>query len=280
MGFEASCRIASHQATPTDPFDTDALASHSMNTVAPFYDKLAPHYHLLYADWEASIQRQGAALAQLLEQGGIFAGAPVLDAACGIGTQALGLAAKGYELTASDLSPGALERLRQELDRRGLQARTQVDDLRTLGKVAPSSMAAVIACDNSLPHLLGDDEILQCLRSCHRVLRPGGLAIFSVRDYAAIPRVSPDVRPYAARTVGDERFLAVQVWDWDGDQYDLRLYLTRERPDGTCTTEVIRSRYHAITIERLLSLMAEAGFVDVRRLDGILHQPVLAGRRP
>ena len=35
MGFEASCRIASHQATPTDPFDTDALASHSMNTVAP-----------------------------------------------------------------------------------------------------------------------------------------------------------------------------------------------------------------------------------------------------
>ena len=251
-----------------------------MNTVAPFYDKLAPHYHLLYADWEASIQRQGAALAQLLKQGGIFAGAPVLDAACGIGTQALGLAAKGYELTASDLSPGALERLRQELDRRGLQARTQVDDLRTLDKVALSSMAAVIACDNSIPHLLTDDEILQSLRSCHRVLRPSALAIFSVRDYAAIPRVSLDVRPYAARTVGDERFLAVQVWDWDGDRYDLRLYLTRERPDGTCTTEVIRSRYYAITIERLLSLMAEAGFVDVRRLDGILHQPVRVGRRP
>ncbi|WP_309246574.1 class I SAM-dependent methyltransferase [Ramlibacter montanisoli] len=47
----------------------------------------------------------------------------MLDAACGIGTQVLGLAEKGYELTASDLSPGALERLRQELHRRGLQAR-------------------------------------------------------------------------------------------------------------------------------------------------------------
>lgn len=92
--------------------------------------------------------------------------------------------------------------------------------------------------------------------------------------------MSPDVRPYAARTVGDDRFLAVQVWDWDGDQYDLRLYLTRERQDGNCATEVIRSRYHAVTIERLLSLVAQAGFVDVRRLDGILHQPVLVGRRP
>lgn len=251
-----------------------------MNTVAPFYDKLAPYYHLLYADWEASVQRQGVALAHLLEQGGILPGASVLDAACGIGTQALGLAAKGYAITASDLSPGALERLQQELRRRGLQIRTQVDDLRTLDKVAPSSMAAVLACDNSLPHLLADEEILQCLRSCHRVLRDGGLAVFSVRDYAAIPRVSPDVRPYAARTVGDERFLAVQVWDWEGEQYDLRLYLTRERQDGTCTTEVIRSRYYAVTIERLLSLMEEAGFVDVRRLDGVLHQPVLVGTRP
>jgi len=55
------------------------------------------------------------------------------------------------------------------------------DDLRTLRHAASQSMDAVIACDNSLPHLLSDDELLQALRSCHRCLRPGGVAVFSVR---------------------------------------------------------------------------------------------------
>jgi len=50
-----------------------------------FYDALAENYHLIFADWEASIARQADVLAGLL--GGART---VLDAACGIGTQALG----------------------------------------------------------------------------------------------------------------------------------------------------------------------------------------------
>jgi hypothetical protein len=33
-----------------------------------FYDDLASFHHLLYADWEASVQRQGAALDDVLFQ--------------------------------------------------------------------------------------------------------------------------------------------------------------------------------------------------------------------
>ena len=38
-----------------------------MTDAAPFYDRLAPYYHLLYGDWETSVARQGAALARLLD---------------------------------------------------------------------------------------------------------------------------------------------------------------------------------------------------------------------
>jgi SAM-dependent methyltransferase len=250
-----------------------------MSDHAAFYDQLAPVYHLLYGDWEASIAKQGAALAHLLEACGVPAGEPVLDAACGIGTQTIGLARHGYRVSASDVSAGAIERLNRELQARGLQAHTQVDDLRSLSRVADGSMAAVLACDNSVPHLLSDADLLQCFAQCHRCLRAGGMLVLSVRDYAAMPRVHPDVRPYAMRRVGDDRFLAVQVWEWEGDQYDLRMYLTLERPDGSCSTQVLRSRYYAVGIERLLALMREAGFVDTRRLDDVLFQPVLVGRR-
>jgi len=252
----------------------------STRDTASFYDELAPHYHLLYGDWEAAVGRQGAALGGLLEACGVPPGAPVHDAACGIGTQTLGLLHNGYRVSASDLSPGAVARLNMELARRGLRAETSVDDLRTLEHVANASMAAVIACDNSIPHLLSDAEILRALGSCHRCLRPGGVVVISVRDYAAIPRRNPDVRPYAMHNESGTRVLAVQVWEWDGDRYDLRLYLTTESPDGTCETRVLVSRYYAITIARLLELMAEAGFTELQRRDDVLFQPVLLGRRP
>jgi SAM-dependent methyltransferase len=247
---------------------------------ASFYDELAPHYHLLYDDWERSIGRQGAALAELLRECGIEPGAQVLDAASGIGTQTLGLLQNRYRVTASDLSSGAIARLRRELAYRGLRADVGVDDLRTLVRVAPASMDAVIACDNSIPHLLSDADILRSFQSCFRCLRPRGIAIFSVRDYAAIERRNPDVRPYGLHDEDGRRFLAVQVWEWDRDQYDLRLYLTSESPSGVCETRVLRSRYYAVPIPKLLELMAEAGFVDIERRDGLLFQPVLLGRRP
>lgn len=35
-------------------------------SVQAFYDELAPLYHLVYEDWEASVARQGSALGSLL----------------------------------------------------------------------------------------------------------------------------------------------------------------------------------------------------------------------
>ena len=251
----------------------------AMSDVAPFYDSLAPYYHLLYGDWEASVARQGAALASLLDSHGVRRGEAILDAACGIGTQTLGLLTNGYSVTASDCSPAAVGRLRSDLLKRGLSCNTYVDDLRSLRHSPSAAFSAVVACDNSIPHLLTDAELLECFQNCLRCLRPGGLGIFSVRDYAAIPRINPDVRPYAIRNVDGVRFLAVQVWEWDGDHYDLRMYLTLDR-NGNCDTQVLNTRYYAVTIDKLLTLMQEAGFVATQRIDGVLFQPVLLGQRP
>jgi SAM-dependent methyltransferase len=247
---------------------------------ASFYDELAPFYHLLYGDWKSSVSVQGAAISALLHEAGIEPGEPVLDAASVIGTQTIGLLEHGYQVTASDISSGAITRLESELSQRALLAKTYVDDLRTLAQTASESMSAVIACDNSIPHLLSDTEILQAFCSCYRCLRPGGIAIFSVRDYSVIERKNPYVHPYGVSYEAGSRFLAVQVWEWDADQYDLRMYLTSESPEGVCTTRVLCSRYYAVPIAQLLALLAQAGFVDIECRDNVLFQPVLLGRRP
>src|SRR5687767_8007952 len=158
------------------------------------YDALAPYYHLIYPDWEASSQRQSQALVAILGEFGIRPGDRLLDAAAGIGTQALGLAAAGYHVSASDISAGAIDRLEQEAARRELSVHARVADLRTLSGTFAETFDAVLACDNAVPHLLTDAEIATAFAECRRCLRPGGLLIISVRDYAAIERRPPDVR--------------------------------------------------------------------------------------
>ncbi len=77
------------------------------------YDEIADLYHLIYPDWDEAVSAQATALDGLIRRIVIDAGS-VLDVSCGIGTQALGLAGLGYQVTASDLSPGAIVRARKE----------------------------------------------------------------------------------------------------------------------------------------------------------------------
>ncbi|MFJ3923592.1 hypothetical protein [Streptomyces sp. NPDC090022] len=66
-----------------------------------FYDRLSARYHLMYADWDASTARQSRALDALLTAALGPGPHTVLDNACGIGTQALGLAAHGHPTPSS-----------------------------------------------------------------------------------------------------------------------------------------------------------------------------------
>src|SRR5262245_2330789 len=99
-------------------------------SVERFYDELAPFYHLIFQDWDATIRRQAEALDGIIRERWGDGRLSILDVACGIGTQALGLAALGHRVTASDISSGAVERATREAAARGLAVRFSVADIR------------------------------------------------------------------------------------------------------------------------------------------------------
>jgi glycine/sarcosine N-methyltransferase len=240
-----------------------------------FYDELAPYYHLLYPNWEASIGRQSRGLAHVLSEFDLPPGSNVLDAACGIGTQALGLAQLGYRVTASDLSPRAVSRAREEAAARGLAITFATADLRCLSTGFDRRFQAVIACDNAIPHLLSDDEIRTAFIECRRLLEPGGVLLISVRDYAAIERRNPDLHSYGTHAVDDGVYTAEQIWNWAGEQYDVTLRLTEARSAEPVVVHEFRSRYYAVALPTLERLLTEAGFASVTRRDAYFFQPLL-----
>lgn len=244
-----------------------------------FYDELADLYHLVYADWERSIAVQGAALAKLLRE----RWPPcrrVLDSACGIGTQALGLAAEGFEVVGSDLSAAALARARREAAARGLRIDFMEAELRELDAVHRPGFDAVIACDNAVPHLLSREEILGAFRQMRGLLRPGGGCVVSARDYGAVERTGTHFVPYGVRETPEGRVAIFQLWEFlDGERYELAMFFVHDAPPAP-RVQVFRARYFAIPLPELTELMRQAGFADVERLDGVFFQPLLVGTNP
>jgi SAM-dependent methyltransferase len=247
--------------------------------VRGFYDAMAPLYHLVYENWDASVARQGAALAALITERWGAESRLVLDAAIGIGTQALGLLAEGFRVIGSDLSIDALRRASREATARGSALPGLAADFRRL-PLRPQCVDAVIVCDNALPHLETEAEIATALDEWLRCVRPGGGCVISMRDYGEPPPSGTvEIHPYGERTWNGRRHHLRQVWRWSGRRYDTRMELAPvETPDAP--TLVFETTFFAITPARVAALMTSAGFAAVERLDGRLHQPVLVGTRP
>ncbi len=246
--------------------------------IAEFYDQLAPFYTFLYADWEASVERQAVALDGIVREFFGPTAHSILDAACGIGTQSIGLAALGYAVTASDISPIEVERARHLARQRQLAIDFRVADLRTLRETIAETFDVVIACDNAVPHLLTDADILHAFEQFHRCTTSQGGCIISVRDYAGLERGGCQVHPRPIHDTPSGRLFMFDVWDFDDDHYDLTIYAVEDRGPAQAIAHVMRGgRYYCITIDRLEQLLRQAGFKQVSTLRDRFFQPVIVG---
>ncbi|WP_246113958.1 class I SAM-dependent methyltransferase [Streptomyces montanus] len=262
---------------------TDDSSAASVASVAGFYDRLASDYHLIFADWDASMSRQGQALNAIIRvHRGDDRPADVLDCSCGIGTQAIPLARHGHHVTGTDISASAVARAAREATAREVRLPTAVADMRRL-PFADARFDVVVCADNSLPHLLTEGDVHTALAEMRRVLRPDGLVIISTRPYDEILRNRPaSTPPQLGPASGGRSTITFQLWHWhdDGEHYDLEHFqLVPDRTEGEgWDVRVRRATYWALTQRRLTGFATEAGFAESTWLppeDTGFFQPVL-----
>jgi SAM-dependent methyltransferase len=248
-------------------------------TVQDFYDDLSCNYHLIFEDWEAAMASQAAALGPILaRECGSAAPIRILDCACGIGTQALGLARAGFRVTGADLSARAIERARVEAAARSLDLRLHVADMLHLDAFLETGFDAVICIDNALPHFSCDENIIEAAAQVRKKLRAGGVFVASIRDYDLLIKERPVVDGPCFFSDAGRRRIIFQLWDWiDERRYYFHLYITRETPTGWQTQDGT-STYRAVLRNELTIILESVGFVRVRWMlpaETAFHQPLV-----
>jgi SAM-dependent methyltransferase len=145
---------------------TQDPALEAYESLAPFYDSYTGRER--YEEWLPTLEEIA------LEHG--LAGSRVLDVGCGTGKSFLPLAARGYEVTAFDISPSMVERARESAE--GTGAEVVVADVRELPLLGRFDLATSL--NDSLNYMLTPEELLAAFEGIARNLRPGGLLVFDL----------------------------------------------------------------------------------------------------
>ena len=252
----------------------------SMNITQTFYDSMATQYDKLFQDWEATTREQAVILDRIFSANGFDKSANILDCACGIGTQTIGLAKLGYNMTASDISDGELAEAKQRAEKNAVSVHFEHADFCALSDTFSEKFDVIICMDNALPHMLSEEALASALGSIINQLAPGGIFVASIRDYDAILMEKPSYSPpYIHKTAEGQR-VSFQTWRWEGDHYKLTQYII---DDGTALqVGKFECEYRATRREELTKLLIASGCNDVQWKfpeETGFYQPILIAKK-
>lgn len=252
----------------------------NMSIIQTFYDHMASQYDKLFLDWQAATQEQAIILDRIFTNNGFDPSAHILDCACGIGTQAIGLARLGYHVTGSDISDGEIAEARERAGKNHVNVRFAHADFRALSDTFSERFDIVIAMDNALPHMLTGKDLESAIGSIVRQMKDGGLFVASIRDYDALlldkPPYSP---PYIHKTETGQR-VAFQTWTWEGDRYRLIQYILED--GDTLQVSKFECEYRATRRAEMTDFLKKYGCREVEWLfpeETDFYQPIVVARK-
>lgn len=232
-----------------------------MDITQTFYDALASQYDKLFLDWYSTTREQAVILDRIFRSCGFDDTARILDCACGIGTQAIGLAALGYHVTASDISDGEIAEAKARAAKNNATIRFEHADFCALSEVFSEHFDIVICMDNALPHMLSGSALESAVGSIVDRIAAGGIFVASIRDYDALLAERPPYSPPYIHKTGTGQRVSFQTWTWDGDCYKLIQYIIDD--EDALQISKFECEYRATRREELTDLLHSAGCREV-----------------
>jgi glycine/sarcosine N-methyltransferase len=186
----------------------------------------------------------------------------VLDAATGTGMHAIALAQLGYHAAGADISPGMIERARQNAVSVNVQVQFDIAGFCVLAKAfGEHTFDAVLCLGNSLPHLLSADELQVALLDFAACLKSGGILLIQNRNFDFVVSHHDRWMEPQAHSEADTEWIFQRFYDFDADGMLTFNMATLKRVErGNWSQRVVSSRLRPLLQDELISFLSTAGF--------------------
>jgi ubiquinone/menaquinone biosynthesis C-methylase UbiE len=227
--------------------------------IVPEYSRIAGVYdrmmeHVDYAAWAAYIHK--------FVQRWVPGAAEILELACGTGSLAVALTAKGYRMRCYDRSAAMIELARQKAERAGRRIEFGVEDLRELS--VDRVYDAVLCLYDSVNYLTEWTEVESFVRSVKKIVHPGGVFIFDV----CTEKNSLD--NFDLRYENDLEARYTRMSRYLPDER-LQINEVRIHCNGQTFTEIHRQRIYSL--DRIASLLSHVGWIELGRFANLTDKP-------
>ncbi|MBR5316304.1 MAG: class I SAM-dependent methyltransferase [Lachnospiraceae bacterium] len=251
-----------------------------MSIIQTFYDNLATQYDKLFLDWQATTKEQAEILNEIFKNNGFDYTAKILDCACGIGTQSIGIAKLGYNVTASDISKGELIEAEKRAVENNVKICFKQANFCALSETFTDKYDIVIAMDNALPHMLTGSDLELAIKSIVNQIDDNGIFVASIRDYDSLLMEKPPYSPpYIHKTDKGQR-VSFQTWEWNDENYKLIQYIIDD--EETLQVSKFECEYRATRRDEMTKLLLTYGCKKVEWLfpdETGFYQPIVVGRK-
>lgn len=217
-----------------------------------FYRALSEYYDLIFPAAPGTVRFIHSRLAP---------GSRVLDLACGTGTLAVALAERGHTVLGIDLDAAMIARARQKAG--NLPVCFRIGDM--LGRIGPAGgFGAVLCLGNSLAHLDSEERVAALLKTCRRLLVPGGLLLLGIVNVERFAGRKEADLPLIERQTGEGVIRFRRRYTFTAGSPHLHFHSLLTLGEGA---EALRLE-NSISLlvlpgRRLLRLVAAAGFSDI-----------------
>jgi glycine/sarcosine N-methyltransferase len=234
------------------------------------YDTFAEYFDLLFDDVDKLTTLEGEAIERIIRPYNVQT---ILDCACGTGIQSIGLAKRGYRVSASDISSAMINCLRDKLAKEELNIENKVSDFRNLTEWNSYQYDAVISLGNNLTLLQDRNEIAVSLASMRKkVNTPGGVILVGMHDYYQVKDSSVPFLIRKIQNTGIHREVIFDLREFSEERAIVTYFILYQINRSWKLITDTKS-YLLLSVDELCQEMTTAGFKNLKLFD-------ITGRRP
>jgi len=190
----------------------------------------------------------------------------ILDAACGTGHHAISLAKHGFTCIGADNSPGMIRIARENAIINKAEVVFRQAGFGNLNASFGSGKFDGLLClGNSLPHVLGDKNLLKTLADFRAVLKNDGLVIIQNRNFDKV--MAEKIRWMEPQTYheADKTWIFSRFYDFENDErltFNIEIFNSQAVKDFTL--EIISTRLWPIKKVSMAKALKQTGFKSLQ----------------